>query len=265
MEITGNFDDRPISDGGSRLGEGGFGTVYKGLVNDKPVAVKKLNPVRKNMFMPISFCTSCNAITTQNIFSFRWMTSPWTSCEFSSTKRSRLWKCTFHLLSASLLISLLLSDSQPPHNHYILWARANKVFLKQVSEEKDIELIKIVFGKAGWTHNTIRFNRFVPSYSNTNWKINVIGCYRSCKCKYLANLFVWLVGVYTDESARNNDASEGNAIQTVMTGSSLWWVMLHSKLYIDIAVSLTLLSQLTDFMTLFHLCHRCRTVSLSPT
>lgn len=53
MEITGNFDDRPISDGGNRLGEGGFGTVYKGLLNDKPVAVKKLNPVSENTSLPI--------------------------------------------------------------------------------------------------------------------------------------------------------------------------------------------------------------------
>ncbi|XP_051916695.1 interleukin-1 receptor-associated kinase 4 isoform X2 [Hippocampus zosterae] len=43
MEITGNFDGRPTSDGGRRLGEGGFGTVFKGFLRDKPVAVKKLN------------------------------------------------------------------------------------------------------------------------------------------------------------------------------------------------------------------------------
>ncbi|MEJ1271323.1 interleukin-1 receptor-associated kinase 4 [Cricetulus griseus] len=40
--ITNNFDERPVSVGGNRMGEGGFGVVYKGCVNNTTVAVKKL-------------------------------------------------------------------------------------------------------------------------------------------------------------------------------------------------------------------------------
>lgn len=40
--ITNDFDERPISVGGNRMGEGGFGVVYKGCVNNTTVAVKKL-------------------------------------------------------------------------------------------------------------------------------------------------------------------------------------------------------------------------------
>ncbi|XP_017651987.1 interleukin-1 receptor-associated kinase 4 isoform X2 [Nannospalax galili] len=40
--ITNGFDERPVSVGGNRMGEGGFGVVYKGCVNNTTVAVKKL-------------------------------------------------------------------------------------------------------------------------------------------------------------------------------------------------------------------------------
>ncbi|EOB08379.1 Interleukin-1 receptor-associated kinase 4, partial [Anas platyrhynchos] len=40
--VTNNFDARPESDGGNKLGEGGFGVVFKGYINGRNVAVKKL-------------------------------------------------------------------------------------------------------------------------------------------------------------------------------------------------------------------------------
>ncbi|KAF6119203.1 interleukin 1 receptor associated kinase 4 [Phyllostomus discolor] len=44
-DVTNNFDERPISVGGNKMGEGGFGVVYKGYVNNRTVAVKRLAAV----------------------------------------------------------------------------------------------------------------------------------------------------------------------------------------------------------------------------
>ncbi|XP_066225097.1 interleukin-1 receptor-associated kinase 4 isoform X1 [Saccopteryx leptura] len=40
--VTNNFDERPVSLGGNKMGEGGFGVVYKGHVSNRTVAVKRL-------------------------------------------------------------------------------------------------------------------------------------------------------------------------------------------------------------------------------
>ncbi|XP_036152942.1 interleukin-1 receptor-associated kinase 4 isoform X1 [Myotis myotis] len=44
-DVTNNFDERPISVGGNKMGEGGFGVVYKGYVHNRTVAVKRLAAV----------------------------------------------------------------------------------------------------------------------------------------------------------------------------------------------------------------------------
>lgn len=39
--VINNFDERFVFIGGNKMGEGGFGVVYKGYVNNRMVVVKK--------------------------------------------------------------------------------------------------------------------------------------------------------------------------------------------------------------------------------
>eukprot|EP00118_Oscarella_pearsei_P026123 m.309441 g.309441 ORF g.309441 m.309441 type:complete len:375 (+) comp46507_c0_seq1:198-1322(+) len=49
-ESASNFDDRPISKGGNKLGEGGFGPVFKGILRCTDVAIKRLKPKDKTKY-----------------------------------------------------------------------------------------------------------------------------------------------------------------------------------------------------------------------
>ncbi|XP_072257556.1 interleukin-1 receptor-associated kinase 4 [Pyxicephalus adspersus] len=43
--LTRNFDDRPLAQGGNKIGEGGFGVVFQGQLKSEKVAVKKLTTI----------------------------------------------------------------------------------------------------------------------------------------------------------------------------------------------------------------------------
>ena len=58
-DVTNNFDERPISVGGNKMGEGGFGVVYKGYVNNRTVAVKKLAAVSYIFWKRKNYRKSC--------------------------------------------------------------------------------------------------------------------------------------------------------------------------------------------------------------
>ncbi|KAM8972049.1 interleukin-1 receptor-associated kinase 4 [Pelodytes ibericus] len=53
QRITDNFDDRPVAEGGNKLGEGGFGIVFQGKLRGRMVAVKKLTAVLDASFQEL--------------------------------------------------------------------------------------------------------------------------------------------------------------------------------------------------------------------
>ncbi|XP_053261545.1 interleukin-1 receptor-associated kinase 4 isoform X1 [Podarcis raffonei] len=76
--LTNNFDDRTVSAGGNKIGEGGFGVVYKGCINGRTVAVKKLTSVtdvsiedlKKQFEQEISIMAECQHENLVELFGF---------------------------------------------------------------------------------------------------------------------------------------------------------------------------------------------------
>ncbi|XP_068132667.1 interleukin-1 receptor-associated kinase 4 isoform X2 [Hyperolius riggenbachi] len=52
-KVTRNFDERPISEGGNKIGEGGFGVVFQGYIKSEKVAIKKLTTIIDGSFQDL--------------------------------------------------------------------------------------------------------------------------------------------------------------------------------------------------------------------
>ncbi|XP_042325400.1 interleukin-1 receptor-associated kinase 4 [Sceloporus undulatus] len=76
--FTNNFDDKTVAAGGSKLGEGGFGIVYKGCINGRTVAVKKLTALadvniedlKKQFEQEIKIMAKCQHENLVELFGF---------------------------------------------------------------------------------------------------------------------------------------------------------------------------------------------------
>ncbi|XP_078273540.1 interleukin-1 receptor-associated kinase 4 isoform X2 [Rhinoraja longicauda] len=81
MQKTSNFDGRPVSRGGSKIGEGGFGVVYRCFINNRTVAVKKLagterhqnispDELKRQFFQEVKTLARCQHENLVELFGF---------------------------------------------------------------------------------------------------------------------------------------------------------------------------------------------------
>uniref|UniRef100_A0A8D1GUD2 Interleukin-1 receptor-associated kinase 4 n=1 Tax=Sus scrofa TaxID=9823 RepID=A0A8D1GUD2_PIG len=107
-DVTNNFDERPVSIGGNKMGEGGFGVVYKGYVNNRAVAVVDISTeeLKQQFDQEIKVLAKCQHENLVELLGF-------------SSDGDDLCLVYVYMSNGSLLDRLSCLDDTPPLSWYM--------------------------------------------------------------------------------------------------------------------------------------------------
>ncbi|NXK01910.1 IRAK4 kinase, partial [Herpetotheres cachinnans] len=145
--ITNNFDARPESAGGNKLGEGGFGVVFKGFINGRNVAVKKLvamvdvsvQDLKQQFDQEIKMMAKCQHENLVELLGFSSDgAQPCLVYEYmpNGSLLDRLACLVSKIFSSFLFANILLTDTYMPKISDFGLARASVTFTQTIMTER---------------------------------------------------------------------------------------------------------------------------------